>query len=288
MNIVQTQTGTGSVTLSVTAGHGLLVYAAFTGTTSLLQAASDTDGNTYFNFVGARNGTTAAIELYSVRSAVSTGSVTVTVSNPGNTAPDIAVVEVDQAFQPDNFAHAVTAWAECTAAVSTSFTANSANWPSAISTYGSSRDCLVVVVPNGNPPAPGVVAFSVSTLGAATITRSSTDLGGSAILVAAAPVGLSVSCNSPAAGTVGTPYTHTFGASGGTPPYTFSLVSGSFPTGLTLDTATGVLSGTPTVAGTYPFDLGLGDNASGFTSVSCSITIAAPPVGERVQIYIMR
>lgn len=39
-------------------------------------------------------------------------------------------------------------------------------------------------------------------------------------------------------------------AGGGTPPYTFSKPAGTLPTGLTLDTATGIISGTPTVVAT--------------------------------------
>ena len=50
------------------------------------------------------------------------------------------------------------------------------------------------------------------------------------------------------AGTVGTPYSQTLSASGGTAPYTFTLQSGSLPTGLTLDGSTGIISGTPTTS----------------------------------------
>ncbi len=46
-------------------------------------------------------------------------------------------------------------------------------------------------------------------------------------------------------GTVGTPYSATLGASGGTPPYTWSVVSGSLPAGLGLNSTTGEISGTP-------------------------------------------
>lgn len=55
------------------------------------------------------------------------------------------------------------------------------------------------------------------------------------------------------AGTVGVAYTASFTASGGASPYTYSVGSGSLPAGVTLNTSTGALSGTPTTAGTSTF-----------------------------------
>ena len=54
---------------------------------------------------------------------------------------------------------------------------------------------------------------------------------------------------SPLPAQVGVPYSFQFTASGGVPPYSWSLLS-SIP-GLTLDATSGVLSGTPTTAGSY-------------------------------------
>ncbi|WP_408902873.1 putative Ig domain-containing protein [Methylobacterium radiotolerans] len=53
-----------------------------------------------------------------------------------------------------------------------------------------------------------------------------------------------------ASGDVGVAYSAAFTASGGTSPYVYSLSAGALPTGLSLDTATGRISGTPTAAGT--------------------------------------
>lgn len=43
----------------------------------------------------------------------------------------------------------------------------------------------------------------------------------------------------------------TVSATGGTPPYTFSVLSGAFPAGITLNSSTGAVSGTPTESGTF-------------------------------------
>jgi uncharacterized delta-60 repeat protein len=56
----------------------------------------------------------------------------------------------------------------------------------------------------------------------------------------------------PSPARVGLPYSHTFIARGFPLP-TFYVSTGSLPPGLTLDTTSGELSGTPTVAGTYAF-----------------------------------
>lgn len=51
------------------------------------------------------------------------------------------------------------------------------------------------------------------------------------------------------AGSEGSAYADSLIVRGGTKPYTFQLMSGSLPAGLTLNTATGVISGTPTDTG---------------------------------------
>ena len=57
-------------------------------------------------------------------------------------------------------------------------------------------------------------------------------------------------------------------ASGGTPPYTFAISVGSLPTGLSMTTA-GVISGTPSAAGTYTFTIQAtdADSCQGSTSL---------------------
>ncbi|MBI5741060.1 MAG: putative Ig domain-containing protein [Nitrospirae bacterium] len=55
------------------------------------------------------------------------------------------------------------------------------------------------------------------------------------------------------AGTRGAAYSQTLTASNGQPPYTWSIVSGSLPPGVSLSSTTGVISGTPTTSNTYSF-----------------------------------
>jgi hypothetical protein len=59
-----------------------------------------------------------------------------------------------------------------------------------------------------------------------------------------------------------TAYNATVVALGGTPPYIWSVASGKLPDGLTIDTASGVISGTPTKKGNYNFTVQVSDNST--------------------------
>ena len=76
----------------------------------------------------------------------------------------------------------------------------------------------------------------------------------------------------------GSPYTATFEVSGGIAPYRFG-VSGALPAGVSLDAATGVLSGTPGEAGSFTFTVTVTDSTAG-TPASASLVqtlqVAAP------------
>ena len=81
------------------------------------------------------------------------------------------------------------------------------------------------------------------------------------------------SCNSPASGSIGGSYAHTFTSTGGIAPVTWAKTSGSFPTGLTLDPMSGVLSGILSATGTFSFALTATDADGNTATVSCSIKI---------------
>lgn len=89
----------------------------------------------------------------------------------------------------------------------------------------------------------------------------------------------SLSCASTSDTTIDNqPYSNQCTATGGIAPYLYWVSSGVLPAGVTLDPSTGLLSGTPTTAGSYTFIVNVFDAAYGQTPVpvSVSITVGTP------------
>jgi hypothetical protein len=126
----------------------------------------------------------------------------------------------------------------------------------------------------------GVLSGTPATAGTFTYTVTVTD--GAAATMSHVfthvinPPGLAVNTANPAAGTVGTPYSHTFIATGGTTPYSFTVTADSLPAGLTLSDG-GVLSGTPATAGTFTYTVTVTDGASATVNYSFTHVINYPP-----------
>ena len=95
------------------------------------------------------------------------------------------------------------------------------------------------------------------------------------IAVAAAPQPPTVTTTSLPGGTAGTSYSTTLQASGGTTPYSWSVSAGTLPAGLNLVASTGVISGTPTTAGTVSFTVQVKDTANNTGTKALSIAIGA-------------
>jgi len=77
-------------------------------------------------------------------------------------------------------------------------------------------------------------------------------------------------------GVVGTAYSQTITASGGTGPYTFAVSSGILPPPLAIGLNTGAITGTPTTAGTYTFTITATDANGCPGSRPYTVSIAAP------------
>src|SRR5581483_5859237 len=96
----------------------------------------------------------------------------------------------------------------------------------------------------------------------------------SVVVMPPAPPPLMVSCPTQGTATVGTPYSSSVPVTGGTPPYTYVLNTGSLPPGLTLN-PDGTITGTPTSAGSFTFSIKVTDKL-GMTAISqCSSSCTA-------------
>ncbi len=116
-------------------------------------------------------------------------------------------------------------------------------------------------------PSTGVISGTPTRAGAFTMTVKVTDSSKPtqaatakvALTVNAAP---KISTSSLGRGTVGQPYSAALAGSGGATPYTWSISSGSLPAGLSLNSATGAITGTPTAAGSSPVGVAMTDSST--------------------------
>jgi hypothetical protein len=130
---------------------------------------------------------------------------------------------------------------------------------------------------SGTPTTPGTFPFTVTAtdLSGASVSVNSTILVNQALVIN--PI-------TPPQGTVGTSYSAQLSTSGGTAPVTFALSGGTaLPPGLVLSPA-GLISGTPTAAGTFAFTVTATDSSGAVASLPLSIVVtpasqvAAPTV----------
>jgi hypothetical protein len=79
-----------------------------------------------------------------------------------------------------------------------------------------------------------------------------------------------------------TPYNQPLAATGGTMPYSWSVISGSLPAGLMLATDTGLISGAPTATGPASFTVQVTDANSLAATQAFTVTTAAAPTTTAV------
>lgn len=82
----------------------------------------------------------------------------------------------------------------------------------------------------------------------------------------------------PPNGVLGTPYNHTFAVTGYPNPVTVAVSAGTLPPGLTLIDS-GVLTGTPTAAGSFPLTF-TATNSVGHADMTVTIEITSPATGS--------
>ncbi len=112
-------------------------------------------------------------------------------------------------------------------------------------------------------PNTGLISGSPGSAGTFTFTITATDANGcfgsrAYVITIAGPGGCpAIILNPPTLppGVLGQPYSQSITATGGAAPYSYSVTSGALPTGLVLNGATGLISGSPTTAGQFNFTI---------------------------------
>jgi hypothetical protein len=158
-----------------------------------------------------------------------------------------------------------------------------------ISTNVSANTTSVRFNVDGTSAGPAVTSapfsFSLNTTtlsnGSHLLTAVASNAGGQTTTSAAVSINvnnphLQITTSALPGGQVQVSYSATLQAAGGTPPYTWSVLSGQLPTSLSLS-STGTISGTPTLAGSFTLSIGAKDSAGLSTSSVFSINIATPP-----------
>lgn len=239
-----TASGTGSTTFSV--ASGALPTGLSLSSSGVLNGTPTAAGSFTYT-VGANN---------AFGSATSNQENT-TISGSG-TAPAFT-----QAVPPDGTvgtAYSYTFVASGTAPVV--FALNTGAFPTGLTMHASTG------ILSGTPSSAAVYTYTVwannafGSVSSATKTTTIASNGTAPVFTQAAPP----------SGTVGTGYSYSYAASG-TTPITFTLGSGTLPSGLSLSTA-GVLSGTPSAAGNFTFTITATNSIGSATTSSESVSVA--------------
>lgn len=121
----------------------------------------------------------------------------------------------------------------------------------------------------GTPKSAGTYAFTVQATDSGSPAQQSQQ--SLSLTVAASPI--AVTTGSLASGQNTVSYVAQLSATGGTSAYTWSIKSGSLPSGLSLSATTGVIAGTPSAAGSSTFTYGVTDSGNPQQSATATATI---------------
>jgi uncharacterized repeat protein (TIGR01451 family) len=128
---------------------------------------------------------------------------------------------------------------------------------------------------SGTPTTAGTSSFTVTVTDSSSPAKTATE----SLSITISPAALVCTAPTLAGGTVGTAYSATLAGSctGGTTPYSYAVTTGTLPAGLTLAASTGIISGTPTAAGTSSFTVTVTDSSSPAMTASTALSIIVSP-----------
>lgn len=128
---------------------------------------------------------------------------------------------------------------------------------------------------SGTPTVRGTFNFTVQSVGGTGGMEPTTGSRAYSLVVGAATLVLTPTNLS--AGTVNASYVGTISASGGVAPYSYAISAGALPAGLSLNSTTGEISGTPTVVATSTFTVTAADASNSTGTQVYSVDVSAAP-----------
>lgn len=131
---------------------------------------------------------------------------------------------------------------------------------------------------SGTPTAAGTFTFTVQVTSTLTSsTASLPPLTATQSFTVAIANALTIATASLPGGIVGTAYSQQLSATGGSPPYQWTIASGALPAGITFNGTSGALSGTPTAPGSFPVTIGVTDARQQTATQLFTIVVGVPP-----------
>ena len=280
---------TDSVGATTTATYTVTIHQAPTiNTTSLPNWTINTPG--YSQTISISNGTgalsfsvTAGSLPIGLSLNASTGSISGTPTTAvGTSSFTITVTDAVGATASQNLSITIDAALSITTTSLPAWTAGAPGYSQVITTSGGSGVVLFAVtggsLPAGLSLSGNTISGTPSAAGTSSFTLTATDAANAtamATLSITINTAISITTPSLANGTGGTGYNQTLSTTGGTGAITFTVQAGSFlPAGLSLNAATGTISGTPTSAGTSTFTIVATDTVNAMASATYSVSIS--------------
>jgi len=265
------------VQVSVSPASVELVTGASQQFTATVTGSTDTSVIWSVNGVAGGNATVGTISnsgVYTAPATVPSTPVLVRATSVADSTKSatasVTIASVEVSISPPGATLLVRASQQFTAGV-TGATNTAVNWT--VNGIAGGNATIGTVSTSGLYTAPAAVPSPSTVSVRATSVADSTKSAAASVTIILNP--LSITTATLPLGVVNTSYSAILSASGGAPPYTWSLIAGSLPAGLSLSSNS--ITGAPTAGGSTTFTLRVADSAGSSATATFTINISSFP-----------